>query len=113
MTDDVWSDPEVQAWRERANRDLRPMVENSTVATLLWSEVPDAKMAVELGFILLLGKPLVILKDRTRGPVPAHLARLATEVIEYDDLDESVIERLAMIVKRMEGEDGAGDQRQP
>lgn len=101
VTGDIWGDPEAQAWRERANRELRPMVEGSAVAMMLWNDEPDAKMAVELGFILLLGKPLIIMKP-SGGNVPPHLAKLAQAIVEYDDLsDPTVMERVAAEAKRI------------
>lgn len=92
MTDDPWESPEGRAWRERANRELRPMIENSAATLSLWPTdgKPDAKFAVELGFSLALGKPLVILKP-SGANVPATLARLAAAIIEYDRLDDPTI----------------------
>lgn len=100
-TDDPWATPEAQAWRERANRELAPMIRDSAAMVQLWNDEPDAKMAVELGFGLLLGKPLIILKP-SGGNVPPHLARIAQAVVEYDNLsDPKVQERIGAELRRI------------
>lgn len=85
MNGDLWEDPRARAWRDRANRELRPMIEDSAVSLTLWPSdgKPDAKIAVELGFTLLLGKPLVILAP-ANAEIPPHLARIAESVIDYE-----------------------------
>lgn len=100
MTEDIWDDPEAKAWRERANTELRPMIENSAISVVLWGK-PDAKLAVEVGFTLLLGKPFVVLKPSGQD-VPASLARLADAIVEYDDItDPTVMRRVAAEAKRI------------
>lgn len=104
---DLWDRPEAKAWREQHNRELLPMVRDSAVSMMLWpsDDEPDAKLAVELGFILLLGKPLVVLKPAGAN-VPAHLARLCEAIIEYDQLDETVMERVMAEYRRILAERG-------
>jgi hypothetical protein len=87
VSGDPWDNPAARAWRKRANETLRPMIESSAASVSLWSDDPDAKLAVEVGFTLLLGKPLIILKP-SGSNVPANLARIAEAIIEYDTLDD-------------------------
>lgn len=105
---DVWSDPEAQAWRRRANRELLPMIRSSAVSLTLWPSngEPDAKLAVELGFTLLLGKPLVFLKP-VGGTIPPNLERLADAILEYGPGDLQSPElgvEIAALVKRLAGD---------
>lgn len=80
-TDDVWDNPIGKEWRERMNRDLRPMIEDSAISiTIAPGDKPDAKVAVELGFTILLDKPILILAPRGRH-VPERLRRVADAVI--------------------------------
>ena len=77
---DMWDDPRAQAWRERVNRELLPMIENSAVSVTIAPEEPDAKIAVELGFCILLDKPILILAPRGRH-IPEHLRRVADKIV--------------------------------
>lgn len=101
-----WSDdPEWRAYADRAERELRPMIEDSAISLTLFSPKPDAKLAIELGFTLLLGKPFIILKPSGQN-VPATLARVADAVIEYDEGQlgsPQIMERVRTEVERIVG----------
>jgi nucleoside 2-deoxyribosyltransferase len=63
----------------------------------------DVKIAVEIGYAILLGKPLIVLKQPGR-PVAEKLLRIADYVIEGDmDTEvgrESVQEQLKRVLKQ-------------
>lgn len=89
---DPWETPEGVAWRERVRRELVPMIKDSAVTVQLWTDEPDAKIAVELGVTLMLGKPLIILKP-SGSNVPPTLARIADAIVEYDELNADTVGR--------------------
>jgi len=78
------SDPFASAeWRdfaERAIRELVPKMQDSDVIVSINSSNPDVKLAVELGFALLLGKPIIMLADRG-AVLPPGLTRAADKII--------------------------------
>lgn len=89
-------DPEVQAFLERAKAELEPMITNSAVCMSVWSggEI-DPQMAIETGYIILMGKPLIVLKQ-ARENVPAGLARAADAIVEYDNLANPKVQERVM-----------------
>lgn len=85
MSEDIWDDPELQRWRKETTETLLPMIDSSAmVSTLLPSGEPDAKIAVELGFAILLDKPLFFVADPAGPPINDHLRRVADQIIEVD-----------------------------
>jgi len=79
-------------WLNRADRELLPMIEGSAMSITINPTHPDAKVAVELGFCLLLDKPLVLLSFPDR-PVPSRLRRAADLVIECTDPSDPEVAR--------------------
>lgn len=101
--ENIWASQEWKEYARRAQQELHPKIRDSAVVVQLFNEQPDAKLAIELGFTLLLGKPLLILK-RSGQNVPAHLARIAEGILEYDDGQlgtEEFAERMTAEVKRI------------
>jgi hypothetical protein len=90
--DDVWDDPQAQAYLRRAKRELEPMIENSAVVMGLWTGKVDPKMAIEMGYAILLGKPIVLLKP-TGQDVPPTLARIADGIVEFDDMSDPTVQQ--------------------
>ncbi len=88
MTD--WADKlssaekaEFWGWIAHQEGVVLPALEDSRVVmSIAPSGKPDAKFCVELGFALMLGKPLILLVDRDAAPVPDKLRRVADEVVE-------------------------------
>lgn len=80
----IFRSPEWKRYARSAREDLHPKIRDSALTVQLFSEDPDPKIAMELGYTLLLGKPLLILK-RSGQNVPKHLARIANGIVEYDD----------------------------
>jgi nucleoside 2-deoxyribosyltransferase len=93
--DDVWDDPQAQAYLRRAKRELEPMIQDSAVVMSLWTGDVDPKMAIEMGYAILLGKPIVVLKLSGQD-VPPTLARIADGIVEFDDMsDPDLHQRIA------------------
>lgn len=63
---------------------LPAMEEAAVVISVAPSGKPDAKFCVELGFMIMLGKPVILVVDKSAAPVPAKLRQVADEVIEVD-----------------------------
>ena len=81
---DMYDDPKVQQFLEHARIHMVPRLQSSSVSAALVSGDPDdlgdAKMAIEIGYILLLGKPLVIVCSEDQV-LPAGLERAADKVV--------------------------------
>lgn len=83
-----------QDWLERVERELLPMLrESSMVAVLAPGEEPDLKVAIELGLTILLDKPLILVVPEGRW-VPDTLRRAADAVVEWSDDDEEMKRRM-------------------
>jgi nucleoside 2-deoxyribosyltransferase len=84
MSEPFDRDPKVNEWLKQRNADLRPMISDSAYAiSLISGKEPDAKQAVELGFMILLDKPIV-LAVVPGVKVPERLARCADEIVEVN-----------------------------
>jgi hypothetical protein len=107
VTEDIWDHPDVRAWVKAAREDLVPKIEGSAATIQLWPRGGDVdvKIAVELGFTLMLGKPLIILKPAGEN-VPVKLVQLADAIVEYDELNAGVMERVHAEVERILRERG-------
>lgn len=66
----------------RVVRDMLPKMKESAVVVSIAvdEERADVKLACEIGFALLLGKPLVIMADKL-SQLPPGLARAADEIV--------------------------------
>jgi len=78
-------DPQVREWLDHAQLEVLPMIERSSMLVQVGTgSDPDAKAAVELGFALLLDKPLIILRMPDMV-VPSRLARAADAVVDWTE----------------------------
>lgn len=85
-----------QYWKDythSAITKLLPKMKASDVVVSIASDSPDVKQATEIGFALLLGKPVVILKN-TVEELPPGLVRAADKIIEGSVTDQDVKLRL-------------------
>jgi hypothetical protein len=99
---DPWDDPEVRRYLARANKELRPMVQKSRVTVALWTGDPDAKQAIELGFMILYDKPIIILAEPGQV-IPAKLAAVADEIIFGGPGDQAAVDKLSAAMTRIVG----------
>lgn len=85
-----WEDPRAKEWLRNAQDKLPKLVGDSGIFMSLCPDgEPDAKFCVELGFALMLDKPLMLVAVRGER-IPDKLRAVADMVIEYDGgLDET------------------------
>ena len=98
-----FTDPEVVAWAQDIARRMVPAMASTEAVALIVPEevsVPDVKLAVELGFALLLDKPLMLVVPPGRE-VPARLAAVADELIEWSDDPGVMGERVRAALERV------------
>lgn len=78
---------QVRELLDAADRDLKPQIENTAVGISLWDKRhgsdPMPEFCLEVGYLLCLGKPLLVLEP-VGEPVPAGLRRAADLVVSYD-----------------------------
>ena len=77
---DWWDYPEVEAWLTRCREVLAPMVDKSAIGMAIIGSKPDPKIAVELGYSILLDKPIVLVVPEGVA-IPDHLNRVADYII--------------------------------
>lgn len=96
-----FDDPAARAWLRRAKRDLVPKMRESQIVLSLYNGEPDAKLAVETGFAVLLDKPIIGLV--TPGCTPsAKFVAICDELIEADmDHDINTAEGRASVQARL------------
>jgi hypothetical protein len=99
--DRAWAD-----YSERFRREVLPMLLSSAVSVSIHAGDGsdfDVQQATELGAMLLLGKPLILL-SMPGARVPSGLARAADYVVyDWDPEDPGAQDRLAEAVHRMKG----------
>lgn len=102
MTDD---DPFTgQAWfdfTERALTDLLPMVQDSAITVSLVPDgPPDVKFAVELGFCIMMDKPIIAVVHRG-AKVPAKIVAVADAIVEGPMDDPTFEDRFKAAIDRV------------
>lgn len=76
---------EFQAWARHQAEEVLPAMEDSAVVmSIAPMGKPDSKFCVELGFALMLGKPVILLVDKRAAPIPGKLRQVADEIVEVD-----------------------------
>jgi hypothetical protein len=81
---EVWGDPEYQAWEKHIRDAVVPMLEQSAVTiTLTPRGRADVRFAVELGLSIMLDKPIICLVQPGMS-IPGSLAAVAAEIVEVD-----------------------------
>lgn len=106
--DDPWDDPGWKAYAQHAMDTLEPMVRDSAVALAL---VPpgdrvDPKIAMEMGYMILLDKPIIAIVNPDCKP-SSKLVAVADELVEgtIDDPDfqQRLMAAMDRVTKKMEG----------
>jgi len=80
---DPFDDPQWKKYAERVKAKLIPMIKDSAVTlSLVPSDgQPDPKFAVELGYCIMLDKPIIAIVN-PGSKVPLKLAKVADEIVE-------------------------------
>jgi hypothetical protein len=99
---DPFDSPEWDAYARRVVTELVPMIADSVATAIILSpNDPDVKIAVELGFSILLNKPIVAV----RAPgvtVPPKLAAIADEIVDFIPGDDArTMEALNRALQRL------------
>jgi len=99
---DPFDTPEFRDYASRVRKELEPMINDSAVCISL---VPndnhvDVKFAVELGFMIMLDKPIIAVISAGRKPPPKLIA-VADEIVEGDIGDPDFEERLKAAMSRI------------
>ena len=82
--DEVWEDPEYQAWEKHVKDAVVPVLEGAAVTiTLIPRGQTDVKFAVELGLSIMMDKPIIALVQPGMS-IPSGLAAVAAEIVEVD-----------------------------
>ena len=98
--EDPWDDPRARQWFARAQHQLLPKIDSSAFVISVNPDEPDAKIAVELGFAILLDKPIVIYAPPGRE-VSAHLRRVADYIVEGDLHDPETQRKMNEVLDRL------------
>lgn len=108
---DPWQDPGYLAWADEVRTKMAPKMEASSLTMSIFTGKVDVKLAVEVGYALLLGKPFV-LGVAPGVSVPDGLARAADAIIEIDLADIAGAARSAVAaVEQLERDGKLGDPR--
>jgi len=83
--DDMLHDPRFVEWAQRVDRELKPMILDSSVVVSIYPStgVSDVKFAVELGFAITLDKPIVVVKSPGQT-ISRKMAAIADVVVVGD-----------------------------
>lgn len=102
MADDAWSNPDVRAFLRDAEENLVPKLENSaiTVSVLTEKALLDPKFAIELGFSILLDKPIIV-AVAPGVKVPGKLVLAADHIMEADMSTSAGCQSLARRLRRI------------
>jgi nucleoside 2-deoxyribosyltransferase len=109
---DPFDSKEFRRYAERVRRELIPMIKESAVTLSL---VPpdgevDVKFAVELGFMIMLDKPIIAVVSSGRK-VPLKLVKVADEIVEGDVGDPGFEERFKAAIDRVRTRLGAKEEQ--
>ena len=87
---DYTDDPRYKAFLQDAKEQLPELIGDSSVCIALVTENgPDPKFCIELGYMVMLDKPIIILV-RPGGKVSSKLIAVADEIVEWNgDLADS------------------------
>ena len=84
IDEEIENDPEFQEWKKDVEENLVPAMRKSAICvSLAPSGDTDAKFAVELGMMIMLEKPIVLVIEPGQY-VPAKLRLIADEIVEAD-----------------------------
>jgi hypothetical protein len=99
--DDLLNTPEAKEFLFHAEMEMFPKLEASAMSMVVCDGRHDAAMAVQLGAMLLMDKPLIVVVVKG-AKVPAKLRMIADEVVEVEGISgEQDQQALVQAVHRM------------
>jgi hypothetical protein len=112
--EDIWTSPEWQAYVTDVRTNLVPKIDGSDFGVSLVPDDPakvDVKFAVELGLLLMLDKPLLLV-IKPGMELPPKLAAVADAIVEIDMADPAGQQALADAIARLIGraQDSPGEE---
>jgi hypothetical protein len=101
VSDDPFQGEEWAGFAEHVIVELIPKIDQSAIAISLvpGGNKTDVKFAVELGFMIMLDKPIIAVVA-PGAKVPRKLAKVADEIVEGDLDDENMQKRLHAAIDR-------------
>jgi hypothetical protein len=96
-------DPEWKSYVTHVRTELVPMIEGSTIGVSIVPRKPedvDVKFAVELGLLIMLDKPIILLVDPTTV-LPERLRRVADAIVVGGPSDPGVQAELMDAMRRL------------
>jgi hypothetical protein len=94
----------VKAFLARAQAEALPKITSSAMVVQIVPDEPDPKVAIELGYTLLLDKPLMLVA-LPGVTVPAHLARAADVIVPWSDDKQEMQRRVLDAIRQFLGEE--------
>jgi hypothetical protein len=100
--DEVLSDPQFLEYAQHVLDDLVPKLKSTTVTLSLVPKGPaDVKYAIELGLSIMMDKPIIALVA-PGTKVPGKLAKVADDIVEFDENDPpATARRLYRALRRL------------
>lgn len=79
-----WQDPDAKAFLAEAADRLPKLIGGSKVSISIVPDDVDPKFAVELGYMIMLNKPIIVVVPPGRS-VPDKLAQVADRIVQWTD----------------------------
>jgi len=112
MTDDPFHGKEWEEYADRVIKELVPMVRDAAVTMAVLPGWPhnlskaDVRMAVEIGFMVLMDKPIIVVVS-PGVEVPAKLVAVADVIVEglgAPDFTERIAAAIAEVTSKLDGD---------
>lgn len=98
---DPFDDPAWKRYAKRVQKELVPMMKDSRVTmALATGSEPDPKMAIEIGYMILLDKPIITVVT-PGAKVSNKLAMISDAIVEADLDDPNAAGRIAEAIQRI------------
>lgn len=102
---DPYSHPGFRQFARRARNDLLPKIDRSAVVmSFVMEGEPDVKWAIEMGFSIMLNKPIIAVITPGRH-VPRKLALVVDEWVEWTDDQDEMAQRINTAMARVKVDD--------
>lgn len=97
-------DKEAKEWMDRVAKDLKPRIEGSNIVALVTSTcLGEPHFAMQIGYAILLDKPIILLVDKTTK-IPESLVRAAKRIERVDMSDKKDLERASKAIQEFSKE---------